>query len=102
MVKLITSLNQSQQLNPKSFSKLNLAYHPPKGRFKIIHQGLILPNLPAPLHYLNFISIIGQPRIPVFFNQSAILEQALDTATVLVSSSPHMVGQLKSYSVKEQ
>ena len=66
MVKLITSLNQSQQLNPKSFSKLNLAYHPPKGRFKIIHQGLILPNLPAPFHYLNFISLIGQPRIPVF------------------------------------
>ena len=56
-------LDQSKQLNQAPF-QAQLAYHAQKGRYKTIHQGLIIPNLPAPLHYLNFLSIIGQPNAP--------------------------------------
>ncbi len=64
-------LDQSKQLNQAPF-QAQLAYHAQKGRYKTIHQGLIIPNLPAPLHYLNFLSIIGQPNAPMLRNESAI------------------------------
>ena len=102
MAKLIISAHQSSRLNPRHKAGNSPAYHPPKGRFKIIHQGLIIPDLPAPLHYVNFITLIGQPRIPVFLNQSAVIGQPLDTATVLASTSAHMAGHLQHYSVQEQ
>lgn len=94
-------LDQSKQLH-QAQQKIELFYHPPKDKYKIIHQKLVLPNLPAPLHYLNFFSLVGQPNSTVFCNQDAIKTTALDTATVLVSSSPHQVGQLNSYSIKKQ
>lgn len=92
---------QSIQLNSAPF-QAPLAYHAPKGRYKIIHQGLIIPNLPAPLHYLNFRSLIGQPNVPILRNQSAIFTTAQDTATVITSASPHMVGHLSSYSIEKE
>ena len=94
-------LDQSKQLNQAPF-QAQLAYHAQKGRYKTIHQGLIIPNLPAPLHYLNFLSIIGQPNAPMLRNESAIHSTALDTATIIASVSPHMVGQLNSYSIKQE
>ena len=63
--------DQSKQLSQAPF-QAQLAYHPPKGRYKIIHQGLIIPDLPAPLHYLNFRSLMGQPNVPILRNESAI------------------------------
>ena len=94
-------LDQSKQLNQAPF-QAQLAYHAQKGRYKTIHQGLIIPNLPAPLHYLNFLSIIVQPNAPMLRNESAIHSTALDTATIIASVSPHMVGQLNSYSIKQE
>ena len=93
-------LDQSKQLN-QAQAPLELQYHPPKDKYKIVHQKLIIADLPAPLHYLNFFSFIGQPNSAVFCNSSEISTTALDTATVLVSSSPHMVGQMNSYSIKD-
>jgi hypothetical protein len=95
-------LDRSKQLNQTSTLTSYPAYHGPNKTYKIIHQALILPNLPAPLHYLNFISRIGQPNIPMLANPSAIHTTALDTATVLVSSSLHQVGQLKTYSIQHE
>ena len=63
--------------------------------FKIVYQGLILPNLPTPLRYFNYISLVGQPRIPLCYNTHSITTSAIDTATVLVSNSQHSVGHLK-------
>ncbi|AUX88599.1 MULTISPECIES: DUF6670 family protein [Acinetobacter] len=95
-------LDRSKQLNQTpAVSQHNLAYHGPNQKYKIIHQGLTLPDLPAPLHYLNFLSIIGQPNAPMLANPSAIQTNALDTATVICSTSPHMAGQLNCYSVKK-
>ena len=90
--------DRSKQLNQAPF-QLRLAYHAQKGHYKIIHQGLMIPGLPAPLHYLNFISLIGQPNAAMLRNESAIQTTALDTATTIASISPHMVGQLNAYSV---
>lgn len=92
-------IDESKQLNQAPFP-LKLDYHPQRGRFKIIHQGLMIPNLPAPLHYLNFLSIIGQSNIPILRNQDAIHTTALDTATIIVSCSAHMAGHFSSYSIE--
>ncbi|RZG73435.1 hypothetical protein EXU29_06940 [Acinetobacter wuhouensis] len=92
-------LDQSRQLN-QAQKPIELQYHPPKDKYKIIHQKLVIADLPAPLHYFNFFSFMGQPNSAVFCNQSEVSTSALDTATVLVSSSPHMLGQLNSYSIK--
>lgn len=92
-------LDQSKQLN-QAQEPIELFYHPSKDKYKIIHQKLVLVNLPAPLHYLNFFSLIGQPNNSVFCNQNEILTTALDTATVLASTSAHMVGQLSTYSIQ--
>ena len=70
--------------------------------FKIVYQGLILPNLPTPLRYFNYISLVGQPRIPLCYNTHSITTSAIDTATVLVSNSQHSVGHLKTYSIRRQ
>ena len=51
-------LDQSKQLNQTPSWSLP-AYHPPNKKYKIIHQALTIPNLPAPLHYLNFLSETG-------------------------------------------
>ena len=96
-------LDQSRQLNqtPNNNKKLNLPYHVPNHKYKTIIVSLKVPNLPAPLHYLNFFTVIGVDESSIFYNESAIQTTALDTAVILVSSSPHMVGQLNSYSVSQ-
>lgn len=98
---LMNLVDESKQLNQARFP-FDLAYHPPKGWFKIIHQGLVIPNLPAPLHYFNFITILGQPNIPMMRNASAIHTTSLDTATVISSISPQMVGHFHSYSLENE
>ena len=55
-----------------SISQEALTFYPTNGLFKIVYQTLILPNLPEPFHYLNFISLIGQPASPICYNASAI------------------------------
>lgn len=94
-------LDRSKQLNQTPRRPEALAYHPPNKNYKIVHQALILPNLPAPLRYINFFSMIGQPNIPVWANLSAIHSTALDTVTVQCSTSAHMLGQLNRYSVQQ-
>lgn len=80
-----------------------LAYHPQRKHYKIIHQGLMIPNLPAPLHYFNFLSIIGQPNVPMLFNKNAVIDnKPLNTATVISSISPTMQGHLHSYDIQKQ
>lgn len=41
-------LDQSKQLNQTPSRSLP-AYHPPNKKYKIIHQALTIPNLPAPV-----------------------------------------------------
>ena len=94
-------LDRSKQLNRTPCHPRDLPYHGPNKKYKIIHQALTIPNLPAPLHYLNFFTLLGQPNIPMLRNPSAIETSNLDTATVLASCSAHMVGQLNHYSIDQ-
>ncbi len=100
MPKLMSPINQLQQLSLNSNE--GVVYQPARGFFKVVYQGLILPNLPAPLRYFNYISLIGQPRIPLCYNANSIVTSAIDTATVLVSNSLHSVSHLKTYSIRRQ
>lgn len=97
---LMNLVDDSKQLNQAQFS-FKLKYHGPKGRFKIIHQGLMIPGLPAPLHYFNFLTMIGQPNAPMLRNQSAIKHNALDTVSLISSISPHMLGHFNAYSIAD-
>ena len=101
MQMLMSSLEQSTRLNLKLSSPSLLAYHPPKNHFKLVYHGLMLPDLPAPLHFLNFIGLLGQPKIPLFHNPSIIKDKASNTASVLIAISPHQIGHLKSYRLKQ-
>lgn len=96
---LMNLVDESKQLNQAPFP-YRLDYHGPKGRFKIIHQGLMIPGLPAPLHYFNFLTIIGQPNVPMLRNEYAIKTHAIDTVSSISSVSPHMVGHFSSYSIQ--
>ena len=92
--------DQSKQLNQAPFNaQQKLPCHGQTQKYKIILIGLKIPNLPAPLHYLNFFAQIGQPQLPLLRNEYLISTHALDTVSVMCSSSPHMAGQLNSYSL---
>lgn len=96
-------LDQSKQLNRAPFlNQPSVVCHPPNARFKTVLFSLKIPNLPAPLHYFNFFSVLGLPNSLLLLNQTAVQGSALQSATVCVSSSPHMVGQLSSYSMTQQ
>ena len=97
---LMNLVDESKQQNQAQFP-LRLEYHGPKGRYKIIHQGLMIPNLPAPLHYFNFLTIFGQPNIPMIRNNYSIKTYPLDTVSVISSISPHMVGHFHGYSIQD-
>lgn len=91
--------DDSAKLNQTPYAK-QPEYHPQNKYYKIIHQGLMIPNLPSPLHYFNFLSIIGQPNAPMLLNKSAILNhKPLNTATVITSVSGKMAGHLNSYDI---
>lgn len=91
-------LDQSKQLNQTPSDRVPI-YHAPNKKYKLIRQALIIPDLPAPLHYLNFISLIGQPNLPIFRHADKLSTTALDTATTFASTSAHMVGQFSHYSI---
>lgn len=97
---LMSLTDESKQLNQAPFP-LRLSYHGPRGRYKIIHQGLMIPGLPAPLHYFNFLSIMGQPNAPMLRNDYAVKTTPLDTVAIISSISPHMVGHFQGYSIHE-
>ena len=92
-------LDRSKQFNQAPPQPTLL--HAQQGRYKIIHQAVKIPNLPAPLHYLNFYSLIGQPRAPIFQQPHLQIDQPLQVATVLASSSMHSVGHFHAYDIRQ-
>ena len=102
MQQFMSIFDSSHKLNQTPCAA-NLAYHPQHKHYKIIHQGLMIPNLPAPLHYFNFLSMIGQPNAPMLLNKTAVIDnQPLNTATVISSVSGHMHAHLNSYNIETQ
>ena len=93
-------IHRAKQLNQAPTCPQTL--HAQQGRYKIIHQALKIPNLPAPLHYLNFYNLIGQPQAPIFQQSHLHITRPLDVATVLVSTSLHSVGHFHAYDIEQQ
>ena len=84
---------------PPNLSKLQWL---PNFQYKTVHYGLVFLNLPAPLHYLNFLTLFGVPNIPVLHNPSMILTTELDTAFIFNSSSLNHLSCLQSYSIQDE
>lgn len=93
-------LDQSKQCNQAPISAL--PYHAQHGRYQIIHQALNLPELPAPLHYLNFFSVFGLPKSLLCQTPSQITSPLLDTALVFSSTSAAMHAPYHYYPIAEQ
>lgn len=103
MALLFDLLDQSKQCNRTSLKSFDqLPYHSPNHKYKITHHALIIPNLPAPFHYLNFYSLMGQLNAPAFSHHLNLENNALDTATVMTSVSGQMLGHLNTYSIKNE
>ncbi|WP_067693112.1 DUF6670 family protein [Nocardia jejuensis] len=75
------------------------AFHPPRGRYATAHYGLMLPNLPAPLNFLDVIAVIGQPRITLWRNDHLVETTDADTANLLIGSAVRFPGQFRGYRV---
>lgn len=75
------------------------AFHPPLGRYSTVHYGLMLPNLPAPLNFLDVITVIGQPKIKLYRNDHLIETTAVDTANLLIGTGVQFPGQFRGYQV---
>lgn len=92
--------NRSKQFNQAPVQPSPM--HAQQGRYKIIHQAIKIPNLPTPLHYLNFYTLIGQPRAPIFQQSHLNICEPLNVATVMVSTSMHSVGHFHAYDVTKE
>ncbi|MGV0626278.1 DUF6670 family protein [Mycolicibacter minnesotensis] len=75
-------------------------FHPPRGRYTAVHYGLMFPDLPEPLNFLDFITVIGQPKIKLWRNDHLIETSAADTANLLVGSAVRFPGQFRGYSIE--
>lgn len=93
-------LDQSKQLN-QTPAKLprRLPLHAQTSQYKTVLLGLKIPNLPAPPHYLNFISVIGRPNADIFCQEDVKASLNQNTATVMSSCSMHMAGQFSGYAI---
>ncbi|MQY20938.1 DUF6670 family protein [Nocardia macrotermitis] len=74
-------------------------FHPPRGRYSTVHYGLMLPNLPAPLRFLDVIAIIGQPAVRLWANDHLVETSAADTANLLIGAGVEFPGQFRGYRV---
>ncbi|WP_405138721.1 DUF6670 family protein [Nocardia sp. NBC_01388] len=75
------------------------AFHPPRGWHSTVHYGLMLPNLPAPLNFIDVIAVIGQPRITLWNNHHLVETSAADTASLLIGTGVEFPGQFRGYRV---
>lgn len=87
----------SMQHHPTQLSLSRLPYHGPNKKYKIIQHNLVLSNLPAPLHYLNFSTLFGKSNCDVWQIPRISTVPYKHAAAVMCSTSPHMVGQLNHY-----
>jgi hypothetical protein len=76
------------------------AFHPPRGRYTTVHYGLMIPNLPAPLNFLDVIAVVGQPKIALWRNDHLVETTPNDTANLLIGSGVTFPGQFSGYQVE--
>lgn len=79
-----------------------LPFHAPNHWYKFTHFSLIIPNLIAPLHYLNLRVVMGQSDIPILKNHLAGSYAGVDQVSVLTTTSPHMLAQHQCMSLRQE
>lgn len=77
----------------------SVPFHPPRGRYAAVHYGLMFPGLPAPLNFLDIITVVGQPRMKLWANPHLVTTTPRDTANVLVGSGVTFENQFRGYSI---
>lgn len=95
-------LNKSYRLHGKPFDP-DTATPPPEGRRRNwVHYGVMVPDLPAPHHTFNVLSIVGTPGATVFDNDFAVRTSPQDTAYLLSTMASLPLGQFRSYSIAQE
>ncbi|MBJ9984302.1 hypothetical protein IAE19_02445 [Acinetobacter sp. S40] len=87
-------LNHSQPFDPDT------EVHTPRGKYTCVHYGMMFPNLSAPFNFLNFLIVVGQPKIKLFKNTHLIKTSAINTANVLVGTAVGTPDHFNGYSVQ--
>ncbi|MCF8590036.1 DUF6670 family protein [Gordonia liuliyuniae] len=64
-----------------------------------MHYGMMLPNLPAPFHFLDLILVVGQPKIKLWRNRQLVETTPSDTANLLVGTGVEFTDQFRGYQV---
>ncbi len=92
-------INHSHRLNGDPFDPAT-PFHPPTKRHSTVHYGLMFPGLPAPLNFLDLVTVIGQPPTALMNNKHLIETTASDTASLLIGAGVQFEGQFRGYQVE--
>ncbi|WP_018179248.1 DUF6670 family protein [Jongsikchunia kroppenstedtii] len=78
--------NRTGRLNGHPFDPAT-PLHLPQGKWKIIHFGMMIPDLPDPIRFFDIIAILGTAsRVPAFAAPSLLTTDPDDAAWLLVGS----------------
>jgi hypothetical protein len=89
--------DQSKQLNQAPYYKQQkIPFHTPTEKYKGVLIALKIPNLPAPLHYLNFFVQLGQVNVPILHHADGKSALGAKPIHLMSSCSAHMVGQCQT------
>lgn len=95
-------LNKSYRLHGQPFEPAT-AIAPPAGRQRSwVHYGVMAPDLPAPHHVFNVLSILGTPGATVFDNDYAVKTTPQDTAYLLSTTAAMAGDTFRSYSMERE
>ncbi|AOA59385.1 hypothetical protein [Acinetobacter larvae] len=75
--------------------------YPPNFWYRTVLQGLIVPELPPPLHYFNFRAVMGLDYLPIVQYPAPHSASAKECAVVMSSISAHMNGHFRQYNLAE-
>ena len=88
--------DQSKQLNQAPcYKQQKIPFHTPTEKYKGVLIALKIPNLPAPLHYLNFCVQLGQVNVPILQHAHSKSAPELNKIHLMSSCSAHMMGQFE-------
>lgn len=73
----------------------------PHGRFGIVHYGVMVPGLPAPLRSFDVVAILGNPRVPVFDNGWLAQPDPSDSVYLLTGVGGEEYSEFASYSATQ-
>lgn len=97
----VNHIDHSGKMNGLPFEP-NTPIHTPLGKYTCVHYGIMIPNLPAPYHFLNMIVVAGQPLVKLFRNEHLIKTSDIDTANLLIGTAASSNNLFKGYSIQNE